>query len=65
VKIDFVKAVGRNRIFLNWTVDDGNQPIQEYFIQVSILFWWCQYILGSCECDSESSGSVKDKEFLD
>ncbi|PNF23076.1 Tyrosine-protein phosphatase 69D [Cryptotermes secundus] len=33
VKIDFIKAVGRNRIFMNWTVNDGNQPIQEYFIQ--------------------------------
>jgi hypothetical protein len=37
VKIDFVKAVGRNQIFLNWTVDDGNQPIQQYSIQVNIL----------------------------
>jgi len=33
VKIDFVKAVGRNQIFLNWTVDDGNQPIEQYSIQ--------------------------------
>jgi hypothetical protein len=37
VKIDFVKAVGRNQIFLNWTVDDGNQPIEQYSIQVNIL----------------------------
>jgi len=37
VKIDFVKAVGRNEIFLNWTVDDGNQPIEQYSIQVNIL----------------------------
>ena len=35
VKIDFVKAVGRNQIFLNWTVDDGNQPIEQYSIQVN------------------------------
>jgi len=36
VKIDFVKAVGRNQIFLNWTVDDGNQPIEQYSIKVNI-----------------------------
>jgi hypothetical protein len=37
VKIDFVKAVGRNQIFLNWTVDDGNQPIEQYSIKVYTL----------------------------
>lgn len=33
VNIDFVKAVGAGSIFLNWTVDDGNEPIKEYFIK--------------------------------
>ncbi|XP_049806614.1 tyrosine-protein phosphatase 69D [Schistocerca nitens] len=33
VNIDFVKAVGARRIFLNWTVNDGNEPVEEYFIQ--------------------------------
>ncbi|KAJ9581020.1 hypothetical protein L9F63_023807 [Diploptera punctata] len=33
VQIDFVKAVGARRIYLNWTVNDGNEPVQEYFIQ--------------------------------
>ncbi|XP_069693184.1 tyrosine-protein phosphatase 69D isoform X2 [Periplaneta americana] len=33
VKIDFVKAVGRTRIFLNWTVSDGNEPVLQYYIQ--------------------------------
>lgn len=33
VYIDVVKVVGARRIFLNWTVNDGNSPIQEYFIQ--------------------------------
>ncbi|GLH05083.1 Tyrosine-protein phosphatase 69D [Gryllus bimaculatus] len=33
VNIDFVTAVGARRLFLNWTVSDGNMPVQEYFIQ--------------------------------
>lgn len=33
VSIDFFKAVGSTRIFLNWTVSDGNEPIQQYFMQ--------------------------------
>lgn len=33
VSIDFIKAVGAGSIFLNWTVDDGNEPIKKYFIQ--------------------------------
>lgn len=36
VYIDVVKVVGAKRIFLNWTVNDGNSPIQEYFIQVIV-----------------------------
>lgn len=33
VSIDFMKAVGAGSIFLNWTVNDGNEPIKEYVIQ--------------------------------
>ncbi|KAJ1525691.1 hypothetical protein ONE63_008902 [Megalurothrips usitatus] len=33
VNIDFIKAVGSTRIFLNWTVSDGNEPVQQYFMQ--------------------------------
>ncbi|XP_012286742.1 tyrosine-protein phosphatase 69D [Orussus abietinus] len=32
VSIDFMKAVGAGSIFLNWTVNDGNEPVTEYFI---------------------------------
>lgn len=35
ISIDYVKAVGANKIFLNWTSYDGNDPIQKYFIQYS------------------------------
>ncbi|EDV97391.1 GH16835, partial [Drosophila grimshawi] len=35
ISIDYVKAVGASKIFLNWTVNDGNDPIQKYFIQYS------------------------------
>ncbi|KAF4532910.1 hypothetical protein B566_EDAN001514 [Ephemera danica] len=34
VNIDVVRAVGANRIFLNWTVNDGNDPMNSYFIQL-------------------------------
>ena len=33
INIDFLKTVGAGSIFLNWTVNDGNEPIQSYFIQ--------------------------------
>lgn len=33
VSIDFVKAVGANKIFLNWTINDGNDPVKQYFVQ--------------------------------
>lgn len=33
VNIEYVKAVGASRIYLNWTVNDGNDPVQKYFIQ--------------------------------
>lgn len=33
VSIDFVKAVGANKIFLNWTVNDGNDPVSKYTVQ--------------------------------
>lgn len=32
VSIDFMKAVGAGSIFLNWTVNDGNEPIKKYVI---------------------------------
>lgn len=33
VTLDFVKAVGASKIFLNWTVNDGNAPVTNYFVQ--------------------------------
>lgn len=33
VSIDFLKSVGEGSIFLNWTVNNGNEPIKNYFIQ--------------------------------
>ncbi|XP_030571303.1 tyrosine-protein phosphatase 69D [Drosophila novamexicana] len=35
ISIDYAKAVGASKIYLNWTVNDGNDPIQKYFIQYS------------------------------
>ncbi|KAG8231042.1 hypothetical protein J437_LFUL010921, partial [Ladona fulva] len=29
---DFVKAIGATRVYLNWTVNDGNSPVKSYFI---------------------------------
>ncbi|XP_018330947.1 tyrosine-protein phosphatase 69D isoform X2 [Agrilus planipennis] len=31
VSIDFVKALGTSKIFLNWTVNDGNEPSSLYY----------------------------------
>lgn len=33
VSLDFVKAVGSSQIFLNWTVNNGNSPIKQYYLQ--------------------------------
>ncbi|XP_055596510.1 tyrosine-protein phosphatase 69D-like [Uranotaenia lowii] len=33
VTIDYVKAVGANKIYLNWTINDGNDPIKHYNAQ--------------------------------
>ncbi|KAM7358825.1 protein tyrosine phosphatase 69D isoform 2-T3 [Cochliomyia hominivorax] len=33
VKIEYAKAVGASKIYLNWTVNDGNDPVQKYFVQ--------------------------------
>lgn len=33
VSLDFVKAVGSSQIFLNWTVNNGNSPIKQYYVQ--------------------------------
>lgn len=35
VAIDVVKVVGAHKLFLNWTINDGNSPIKEYTIVVS------------------------------
>jgi len=34
VSIDFAKAVGANKIYLNWTVNDGNDPVQKFFVSL-------------------------------
>lgn len=34
LSIDFMKAVGADKIFLNWTVNDGNMPIQTYMVRI-------------------------------
>lgn len=31
VNIDLVKAIGKNRVYLNWTVNDGNVPASLFF----------------------------------
>lgn len=33
VSLDFVKSVGASQIFVNWTVNNGNSPIKQYFVQ--------------------------------
>lgn len=33
VSLDFVKAVSSSQIFLNWTVNNGNSPIKQYYLQ--------------------------------
>ncbi|XP_055544651.1 tyrosine-protein phosphatase 69D [Wyeomyia smithii] len=33
VTIDYVKAVGANKIYLNWTVNDGNDAVKHYMAQ--------------------------------
>lgn len=33
INIDFLKTVGAGSIFLNWTVNNGNEPIQTYFLR--------------------------------
>ncbi|XP_050089258.1 tyrosine-protein phosphatase 69D isoform X2 [Anopheles aquasalis] len=32
VTIDYAAAVGANKIYLNWTVNDGNDPIKNYIV---------------------------------
>ncbi|XP_037935932.1 tyrosine-protein phosphatase 69D isoform X2 [Teleopsis dalmanni] len=50
VNIDYVKAVGASRIYLNWTLNDGNDPIQKFFIQYmqdgSPIFDFYDHIIG-------------------
>lgn len=33
VSLDYVAAVGAKSIFVNWTVNDGNEPVTKYFVQ--------------------------------
>lgn len=33
VRIDFVKAVGMDKIFMNWTINDGNSNVTHYRLQ--------------------------------
>lgn len=33
VSLDYVQAVGASKIFVNWTVNDGNSPVKQYFVQ--------------------------------
>lgn len=33
VSLDYVQAVGASKIFVNWTVNDGNAPVKQYFVQ--------------------------------
>lgn len=33
VSLDYVQAVGATKIFVNWTVNDGNEPVKQYFVQ--------------------------------
>lgn len=33
ISIDHLSAVGANKIFLNWTINDGNDPIKQYYVQ--------------------------------
>ena len=33
IMIDFLKTVGAGSIFLNWTVNNGNEPVESYIIQ--------------------------------
>ncbi|XP_062132000.1 tyrosine-protein phosphatase 69D isoform X1 [Drosophila sulfurigaster albostrigata] len=52
ISIDYVKAVGANKIFLNWTSYDGNDPVQKFFIQYaqagsSTFEYYKQYINGN------------------
>ena len=35
VKMDFVKSVGKGKIYFNWTVTDWNLPVTDYYLSVS------------------------------
>ena len=35
VTLDVVKGVGKGKLFVNWTVSDGNAPLNRYYVQVS------------------------------
>lgn len=37
VKIDYVRAVDQDKLFFNWTLDDWNSPVTDYFLAVSTI----------------------------
>jgi hypothetical protein len=37
VKLDAVEAVGSDKVFFNWTVNDWNAPVSDYFLSVRFL----------------------------
>ncbi len=37
VKVDYVRAVAKDKLFLNWTITDWNSPVTGYFLSVSSL----------------------------
>ena len=46
VKMDFVKSVGKGKIYFNWTVTDWNLPVTDYYLSVSFDYLECQlYVL--------------------
>ena len=38
VRIDHVRAVGKDALYLNWTVTEWNSPVTDYFLSVSLHF---------------------------
>lgn len=35
--LDLIKPVGKHLIYLNWTLDDGNLPLKEIKLWVSLI----------------------------
>ena len=51
VKMDFVKSVGKGKIYFNWTVTDWNLPVTDYYLSVS--FDYLEWQLYLCTYSSE------------